>query len=343
MSRLLRITGPLAAVLLLAAATFGYAVPTDVTYAEGDASIRFKNGRQAEAEIGTVLNTGDMVKTGRDGTVELDQKGVVLKISPNTVFSLQEKSQKSGTTPVLSVALGSIKFRYDRLTGKEPAVQTNGAAMGVRGTEFTVYAGADGSTLVLVDSGSVEVEADGRAVSLSADEGVEVPLGKGPGEKFAVQRNQVDYSKWNEEKLAAMLADPETAMTGIEERMALYIASVREYDGLFREYKARLDEERQKAVAILNEKGNDEARTYDREVVTPLMIDTNNLFLNLRHQSLAALSLRRWVAGRLYVFQKARNMTAPADGGYEDFVARFSRLLDAFEKDVAPQLVEVDI
>lgn len=343
MRRHLQVTGPLAAVLLLATASFAFAVPTDVTYAEGDASIRFKSGKQAEAEIGTVINTGDMVKTGRDGTVELDQKGVVLKISPNTVFSLQEKSQKGATTPVLSVALGSIKFRYDKLTGKEPAVQTSGAAMGVRGTEFTVYAGADGSTLVLVDSGSVEVEADGKAVSLAADEGVEVPLGKGPGEKFAVQRNQVDYRTWNEEKLAAMLADPATAMTGIEERMASYIASVREYDGLFREYKARLDEERQKAVAIQNEKGTDEARKYDREVVTPLMVDTSNLFLNLRHHALAALSLRRWVAGRLYVFQKARNMTAPADGGYEDFVARFSRLLDAFEKDVAPQLVEVDI
>jgi len=206
-----------------------------------------------------------------------------------------------------------------------------------------VYAGADGSTLVLVDSGSVEVEADGKAVSLAADEGVEVKLGQGPGEKFAVQRNQVDYSKWNEEKLAAMLADPDTAMTGIEERMAAYIENVREYDGLFREYKARLDQERQKGVAIQNEKGTDEARKYDREVVTPLVVDTNNLFLNLRHHALAALSLRRWVAGRLYVFQKARHMASPASAGHEDFLARFSRLLDAFEKDVAPQLVEVDI
>ena len=324
--------GFLAAALLLAAAALSFAVPTDVTYSEGDASIRFKNGKQQDAEIGAVINTGDMVKTGRDGLVELDQKGVVLKISPNTVFSLQERNQKGTTTPVLSVALGSIKFRYDKLTGREPAVQTNGAAMGVRGTEFSVYAGADGSTLVLVDSGSVEVEADGKAVSLSADEGVEVKLGKGPGEKFAVHRDQIDYSKWNEDKLAGMLADPDAAMTGIEERMASYITSVTEYDGLYKEYKKTLDAERQKALAISKEKGNEEARKYDAEFVTPLMLQTSNLFLNLRYHALAALSLRRWVGGRLYLFQKARYMTSPADPGYADFLARFHRLLDEFRE-----------
>ncbi len=343
MSRYVRTSCALAAALLLAAASFGFAVPADVTYAEGDASIRFRSGKQAEAEIGTVLNTGDMVKTGRDGVVELDQKGVVLKISPNTVFSLQEKSQKGATTPVLSLALGSIKFRYDKLTGKEPAVQTNGAAMGVRGTEFSVYAGADGSTLILVDSGSVEVEADGRAVSLAADEGVEVQLGKGPGEKFAVQRNQVDYRTWNEEKLAAMLADPDTAMTGIEERMASYIASVREYEPLFREYQAKFNDLLAEKQRILSESGKDAATKFQDEKVGPVGTQANSLYLNLRYTSLAALSLRRFVGGRLYVFLKSRHIASPEDPAWMDFLARYQRLLDAFEQDIVPHLTPENI
>jgi hypothetical protein len=333
----------LAAAFLLAAAVSAFAVPTDITYSEGDASIRFKTGKQQTAEIGTVLNTGDMLKTGRDGLVELDQKGVTLKISSNTVFTLMERERKGSAAPVLSVALGSIKFRYDKLTGKEPTVQTNGCAMGVRGTEFSVFAGADGSSLVVVDSGSVEVEADGKSVDLAPDEAVEVKLGRAPGEKFSVHRDQIDYSKWNEEKLAGMLADPAAAMTGIEERMASYISSVMEYDALYREHKQRLDEERQKRIKISEDKGAEEAQKYEAEVVMPLMLGTSSLFLNLRFYSLAALSLRRWVGGRLYMFEKAKHIAAQGDSGYADFLARYTRLLESFEKFIAPQLVEADI
>jgi hypothetical protein len=343
MNRFIAARSLLAAAILVAAAVCSFAVPTDVTYAEGDANIRFKSGKQQEAQIGAVVNTGDMLKTGRDGLVELDQKGVVLKISPNTVFTLMEKEQKGSTTPVLSVALGSIKFRYNKLTGKEPAVQTNGAAMGVRGTEFTVFAGADGSSLILVDSGSVQVEAEGRTVSLAPEEGVEVRLGEGPGEKFAVHRDQIDYSTWNEEKLAGMLADPAAAMTGIEQRMATYIANVMEYDTLYREYKKNLDEERQNRIKISEEEGAEEAKKYEGEVVQPLMLKTSSLFLNLRYNSLAALSLRRWVGGRLYLFMKSRYIASPADSVYADFLGRFARLLASFERSVAPQLVEADI
>ncbi len=327
----------------LLAACAAFAIPTDITYAEGEASIRFRSGKQQEAEIGAVVNTGDMLKTGRDGLVELDQKGVVLKISPNTIFTLMEREQKGSSTPVLSVALGSIKFRYNKLTGKEPTVQTNGCAMGVRGTEFSVFAGADGSSLIVVDSGTVEVEAEGRTVSLAPDEGVEVRLGQGPGEKFAVHSDQIDYSTWNDEKLAGMLADPAAAMTGIEERMASYIASVAEYDGLYREYKQKLDEERQKRIKISEESGAEEARKYEGEIVMPLMLTTSSLFLNLRFYSLAALSLRRWVGGRLYLFMKSRHITSPADTAYTDFLGRFERLLAGFERSIAPQLVEADI
>jgi len=332
----------LAAALLLTA-SYAFAIPTDVTYAEGDASIRFKTGKQQTVEIGAVLNTGDMLKTGRDGLVELDQKGVTLKISPNTVFTLMERERKGSTTPVLSVALGSIKFRYDKLTGKEPTVQTNGCAMGVRGTEFSVFAGADGSTLVLVDSGSVEVEAEGKTVALAPDEGVEVTLGLGPGEKFAVHRDQVDYSKWNDEKLSAMLADPAAAMTGIEARMSSYIASVTEYDGLYRESKQRFDDLIQQKTRILEEKGKEDALKFQNEMVSPVSVQASHLFLNLRYFSLAALSLRRYVGGRMYMYLKSRYMTAPDDGIWTEFVSRFNRVLASFEQSIVPQLVAEDI
>ena len=319
------------------------AIPADVTYIDGDASIRLNSGKTQDAQIGDKMNTGDTLRTGADGQAELNQKGVTVKIAPKTVFTLMEREQGGKTTSVLSVALGSIKFRYDKLTGSEPMVRTNGAVAGVRGTEFSVFAGADGSTLIAVDSGQVTVESEGKSVDLAAKEGVEVPLGKPPGDKFTVPDKLVDYSKWNEGKLDAMLADPLAAMTGIENTLKEYIKNVSDYNASFLEYKARLDEERQKWAQVLKDKGAEEAEVHNQKVVIPLMGQTAQLFLNVRYFSLAALSMRRFVAGRLYLFMKARSIAHSDDPQWTDFLSRFNDMLVTFEQSIVPQLVAADI
>ena len=302
----------LVAGLILAFAAAAQAAPTDVTYTEGDATTRYHSGVQQDTSVGDVLNTGDSVKTGDDGLVEMDQKGVTIKVSHGTVFTLMETTQGNQNAPVLSVALGSIKFRYDKLTGQEPLVRTNGAVLGVRGTEFTVFAGADGSTLIAVDSGQVTVQAEGQSVELASAEGVEVPLGKPPGDKFAVPKKKIDYSKWNDDKLSAMLADPLAAMQSIEQTMAGYIKNTIDYTNLFKEYTAKLAAERENLARVRKEQGDAEGQKYADSVVTPLTLQTSNLGLNMRYAALAALSLRRYVAGRLYVFLKARYITKPS-------------------------------
>jgi hypothetical protein len=336
-------TLPIAVLLLLLGALSVSAVPADVTYAEGDASLKLKNGTTQDAQIGDVMNTGDTLRTGRDGLAELNQKGVVIKIAQQTVFTLMEKGQGGQTSPVLSVALGSIKFHYDRFTGKEPLVRTNSMVAGIRGTEFDVFAGADGSTLIAVDSGAVTVESEGASVELAANEGVEVPLGQPPGNKFTVQRNQVDYSTWNNEKLSAMLADPQAAMTSIETAMASSIRDVREYYNSFTEYSQRLAAERVKMEKLAKDKGSEEARKYNSEVVFPLSNQTLALGLNLRYSALAALSLRRFVAGRLYLFMKERYITRLADPAWTSFMTRYNSFLSSFEESIAPRLVAADI
>jgi hypothetical protein len=319
------------------------AAPANVTYAEGDASLKLKNGTTQDAQIGNVMNTGDTLRTGRDGLAELDQKGVTIKIARQTVFTLMEKEQGGQTSPVLSVALGSIKFRYDKLTGKEPLVRSNGMVAGVRGTEFDVFAGADGSTLIAVSSGQVTVESEGKSVDLAANEGVEVPLGQPPGDKFTVPRQLIDYSKWNEDKVSAMLADPLAAMTKIETAMAEYEKDVADFNEKFHQYSAQLKDLRENRAKIIREKGANAASKYQQEVINPLAIQTGHLFLNVRYYSLAALSMRRFVAGRLYLALKARFIASPDDPTWTEYRSRFENLLSDFEQSIAPQLVVEDI
>ncbi len=144
----------IAPVLFLLAAFIAEAVPADVTYTEGDTGLKLKSGKQQDAQIGDVMNTGDTLRTGSDGLAELDQNGVTIKIANGTVFTLMERETGREDAPrCYPWHSGSVKYRYDKITGSEPQVRTNGTVAGVRGTEFTVFSGADGSTLIAVDSG----------------------------------------------------------------------------------------------------------------------------------------------------------------------------------------------
>ena len=321
----------------------GFAVPNDVIYSEGDATVKLQEGYVEDVYIGDVYDTGDTITTGYDGFVELDQEGLVLKINPDTVFTLQEKEEKGETTGVFSLALGSIKFRYDRITGKEPMIQTSSCVAGVRGTEFSVFAGADGSALIVVDSGLVEVESEGKAVQLTTDEGVEVQPGEPPGEKFALKRDQIDYKTWNNEKIDRMLTDPAVAVQGIIERLRFYIENASEYYGLYEEYINKLKTERQAMADVGKKEGEEAAKKYDADVVALIRDNTRASFLNYRYYSLAALSLRRYVAGRLYALLKAKYIVNLNETVYQEFMKRYVDVLNAFELSIVPYLVEADI
>jgi hypothetical protein len=333
----------LLAVMFLAAAAVTFAVPADVTYTDGDTTLKLKSGKTQDAQIGDKLNTGDTLRTGKDGQAELDQGGVTIKINSGTVFTLMEREAGGKTQTVLSMALGSIKYKYGKISGSEPAVRTNGAVAGVRGTEFTVFSGADGSTLIAVDSGQVDVESEGKTVQLAAAEGVEVPLGQPPGDKFVVHSDQINYSKWNTDKLSGMLADPEAAMANIETAMAAYAKDTGDYAASFKEYGARLATERTSLADIIKTKGADEGRRFEDENVSPLMRQTLALGLNLRYSELAALSLRRFVSGRLYVYLKAQFISQPDSEAWQKFLSRYSQFLKGFEESIAGHLVEADI
>jgi hypothetical protein len=256
--------------LFLAAALSAGAVPAGVAYTEGEAVVRFKSGTQRDAAIGDILNTGDGVRTGADGLVELEQKGVTLRIDPGTVFTLMEKEQKGRSTGVLALILGSVKFRYDRLTGQEPLIQTASCIAGVRGTELSVYAGVDGSALIVVEKGAVEVEAEGAAVALAPEEAVEVRPGQPPGDTFRVHRDQIDYSTWNDEKLKALAADPLASLEAVRGGMEYYIRQANEYNRLYLENKKLVEQARKQQEEIFQTKGKEEARRHDAEVTSPL-------------------------------------------------------------------------
>lgn len=325
--------------LMLVAAGLS-AITAKVVDTEGPATVQRASGKAEKIAIGKSYTTGDSIRTGKNGLVELSQDGLTIRIGPSTVFTLLEKEQGGKPRGVLAVTLGSVKMKYDRLTGSEPMVQSASCIAGVRGTELTIWAGADGASQFIVDSGLVSVEAYGTTVELGPDEAVEVINGRPPGDKFVVQRGLIDHAKWDQGRIEALVADPLTAVAGLSERLAYYSTAAKEFRDDYTKYQVRLDSEIQQAKQLRSEHGLEVAKAYEQEHVVPLITPTHNLYINARYHLLAAAAMRRFVGARIYLLLKVRYLAAADAAEWKKFVDRYDVFLEEYESGIAAFLVE---
>ena len=330
---------------LMLLARLAFAQQASVTYLEGSVDLQPAGQDRTEAQIGDSLNVGDSIITGDDGTAQLQKQDTTqINVSPNTVFTLRQRGGTGGQKrDVLSVALGSITFSFNQLAGNEPDISTPSASAGIRGTVLTVYAGADGSSLFIVKSGSVAVQSGGKMQLLAKDEGVEVNPGQPPGEKFKILRGQVDYSTWNKQKLDNILLDPQGAALRVEAQMKDYIAQIDALLPQYNETVAELKAERAKRDAIGKEQGTPAMQKYGQEHVYPLELLASAQFLNLRYYALSAFSLKRFVLGRMYIRLASMYITDRTNTVYEKFMGAYRDTVRIFDEKVVPLLVPADI
>lgn len=315
--------------------------PADVVFADGIVDIRYADGERLEAFIGDIVETGDTVITGRTGIAELEpSRGSLIKISPNTVFAVREVETGGEKRSVLSTAIGAVAFTFNRNTDREPLIATQSTVAGIRGTELEVFAGADGSVLMVVLSGKVEVSAKGESVEINANEGVEVAPGEAPGQVFEVLRGQLDFSTWNAEREAKILEDPILALEGAAGGLDDLISEIEAIVPVFEEKERELESLR---ASLRNEEDAEKRKSTYEQQVFPLEVETSYLALNLRYYALSALSYRRFVIGTIYLRTRSRMLEGLSDVDANQFYAVHDRILDRFERFVAPHLVSRDL
>lgn len=321
------------------------AMDAQVVYREGRVDIDRRGGDRIEAYIGDDVRGGDSVITGRDGFAELERGDYsTITVEPDTVFTVDTIGDTGRERDVLRCTLGSISYRFDRIAGaREPRLTTPSAAAGVRGTELTVAAGEDGSSLFVVQSGEVEVEAEGQTVLLGPEEGVEVRPGEAPGEKFEVKRGQLDYSNWRQERRDAFIDDPVAAARGLERRFDGFVEQIDELAPLHENLLKTLREEREKLKKIEDEKGQEAKIKYYKEVVQPLEGETFNTYLTLRYYVDSAFSLRRFVLGRMYLSLKTTFLEETSNKEYQQFLEIHNRMLQKLDAKVLPHLTDRDL
>ncbi len=336
----------IASLLLMIAAIAAPAMAqqAEVVYLEGFPEIYAAGGEQFVADFGDRVRPGESVVTGSADYLELERGSrELIKVQPDTVFSIREVQRGREKETVLSTAAGAVSFRFDRITGREPMLGSPSVAAGVRGTEVTVYAGDDGTTLFLVTSGEVAVDSAGKETVLTAGQASEVLPGKEPSDAFEWKGRAIDFSTWNDRRLAAFLADPVAGAHRIRDEIAAFGDEIDELFPRYQEVAEQLKQERNKYDSILEEQGEDKLREYQRTVVAPIAERAQGLILNVRYNALSALSLRRFVLGKMYMNMKTRYVFEPSASEFEQFEEIYTETLDDFEQRITTHLVEADI
>ena len=112
---------------------------------------------------GDALSAGAVVTTGADGRAVLARGEQQIVVGPNSRMSLPAEEQP-GMTRILQ-DVGTLLFKVDKRKSQHFRVETPVIAAVVKGTTFTVTAGADAHT-VHVAEGAVEVSSRNGADSV---------------------------------------------------------------------------------------------------------------------------------------------------------------------------------
>lgn len=330
----------LLAALLIAPALAG-AQETSVTFIDGFPELRAASGSVFDLDFGYVLEQGDSVVTGRRDYVEMEQgAGTTIRVEPDTVFTLREVEEPGGRRTVMQNAAGSVRYRFNRLAGREPRVGSAAVVAGIRGTELTVYSGSDGATLFLVESGLVSVTSAGESVELSEAQAVEVAAGQPPGDIFEWKGRELDFSTWDQTRIESFLEEPATSVELLQSRLEELAAGYEEYRDLWEELSVQFED-------LLEEfRGLDEGdarEEFRQDELFPVRDQTTAAAMNYRYYSLSALSLRRYVMGRMYMIVKSLNIMEPNNPDFQAFMNEYEQFITLFEERITTGLVPADI
>lgn len=114
---------------------------------EGIVEVKIEKKSWLKAEIGMILNQGDMVRTRRDSSCLLDLDGgaqtAIVEMKENSQLKLAqvlEDKDKGTQKTLLDLSLGEILIKAKKLHSEKASfeVKTPTSIVGVRGTTFSV-------------------------------------------------------------------------------------------------------------------------------------------------------------------------------------------------------------
>lgn len=270
----------------------------EVDFVSGDVNYRHLKEDWQDLEVGMNLVSGDMIETGMNSEAILFDGGSEIYISENANFTISERYEKGEKRSTFMLFLGRMKFKLGKSGEAEPDIQTQTVNLAIRGTVLEVGSGYDGSTIVLIEEGSVAVQGKSSELVLEEGEGTEVQFGEEPSEKFDVMTKVIDWDAWLLSSQDAVKGN-ETALLGqIQNRFEDIALDIGNYE-LIRE-GALMEKERYiaKRDELLEAGKTDEASEFSKKAGSESKKAFHSI-VNIRFLALSSIGLYD-MAERIY-------------------------------------------
>ena len=167
----------LSAVLFLAAQSAGASAPREIVLVP-QGSVETRQGPTASwapVQGKTTMTEGSEIRTGKNSKAGVFfSDGSTFLLGNNSVFAVEDTSKKKAG---FSLKVGKLKAIVSGYFASRFQVRTPAAVCAVRGTEFDIEVGKDGSTGMNVSEGLVEVnDSKGAMAVVSSEEKIKIGM-----------------------------------------------------------------------------------------------------------------------------------------------------------------------
>ena len=183
----------------------------EISYLMDRATIS-RDGKTWAASFGSGVENYDTIRTDARGLAEigvLPETGVdgLVRVQPKTTLYLDVSTLRGGSKARVELLSGSVSATVKKLAGRSDfTIRSQGVAMGVRGTSFSVTASASGDLLTTCSDGEV-LCTDENGARLTAKPGTAVEkTAEGLYRSIPVRVSDLESFRrnWNAEKIEAL-------------------------------------------------------------------------------------------------------------------------------------------
>ena len=165
------------------------------------ADIIYPNGKRRPLEVGRILQPSHSLECGVKGRAMLSlSDGSTVTVYESSRIEINELLPEEKSRFSVSLFFGRITAAVNKLRGDDMVV-TKTVVAGVRGTEFTVAVADDGTSVVTVDKGEVEVFTDksgDETAKVKVEPGQEVQAEEAGAVLSRRPAQITSEEKWNE-------------------------------------------------------------------------------------------------------------------------------------------------
>jgi len=167
-------------------------------------------------KVNQKLVEGTIVKTSKKSKLTLKlRNGSLIELKDNSKMLLNKTILNNAS---VSLIKGKAKFKIKKLIKQKVKfnVYTPTAVAGVRGTEYDIIIGEDGSTMVKVDTGKVSVKNEKSETIVNKNQSAEASVDT---ENISKEEKQIAEEEWAKKKKEKIKKQPVDLITKIDNKL----------------------------------------------------------------------------------------------------------------------------